>query len=604
MKWKMIAVSSVFLLFAICFSTDLYALELKHAQWLHQAVTNESKTLNQDVIGENAINIYLVSDSHISWSELLTYAEQESDYFLKSVPYSPLYNIIVVQVDDLGFYLFGQYGFPARTVRPVITSLINREYSSNEFLVYINGFENAGDVQTGGYDGIAPSETDGLDWEYVSVSLKRTVVGGVAHELGHLISGLADEYFALGTGRNWQLNYLTQNGGSVNKVNLYGDSNLISTGEIRNGEAINVNIVDIPKNKVPWASLIEEGTPLPTFRSPDISFGDISFWSGVFFAQDFPYFDRIGAFGFGGVLFAPTTGDCIMNSPDTRWGYCKVCKHAFSVQALLRTREVELSNQTQEIILPTLETVSPSTTKPLFAISLIETGNDHSICWLVNGVTDESKFNKTSWSNTELHDLIGKTLTLRVTNETAKENLVYNPYNPVIQSSDFVTSSPSGKLSSIYTEEYEWRIKEVVPPTATPTPLPSTPTPTHTPTHTPTVIPTPTPAQVSSVTVTQDKEQFGVYSVFWQWPNSAPNPNHWEVHVYQDTTFKSRVNPAPVGSVRNADITLDEPGMYMVYVAPVFDHVPNGLDFKPSSIEVLPAPTPSVPTSVEHWWIH
>jgi len=583
-----------FLVVLACVS-ETNALELQEAKWLHQAASDNGDILGQDIAGENALNIYIVSDTHVSWSELLEYAEKESDYFLESVPCKELYNIIVVQADDLGFYVFGQEGYPARTVRPIITSIINREYSQNEFLAYVNGFSNVLGVRTSGYD--EPLEPDGLDGSYVSVSLRSVATGIVAHELGHLIADLADEYFALGTGRNWQLNYLTQNDGSVNKVNLYGDLNYISTGEIQNGEVINVNIVDIPKSRIPWAPLIDDGTPLPTFRSTQISFGELLFVSEIIWNN------TIGAFGYSNILFAPTSGKCIMDNPGTKHGYCEVCKHAFTVQALTRTREVEISNQTQEIVLPKLETMSPSTTKPLLSISLFETGNDYSISWLVNGVTDESISNKTTWTDLELHGLIGKTLTLRVTNETAKEYLVYNPYN-LDRGYVIEVYNPSGTLASIYTEEYEWQIKEVVLPTATPTPLPPTPTQTHTPTNTPTLIPTPTPAQVISVSVTPDSKQFGVYTVLWQWPKAAQDPKSFEVHVYQGNIFISRVDPAPLGNSRSVDITLDEPGMYTVFVAAVFDRVPSGTDFKPSSIEVLPTPTPRIPTSVDDWWMH
>lgn len=568
MKGKMIAISSVLLVFALCSNTDIYALELTQAKWLHQAVNDEGNRLNQDTVGENAINVFIVSDTHLSWDELHDFAMAESDYFLNVVPYRHVYNIVVIQVDDLGFFIKEKNGHrisrPLRTVRPVVTSLTKREYGKNDFLVYVNGFDRVNDAISHGYTETTVS--DGMDWFYATVSTRSAVVGGIAHELGHLIANLADEYFALGTGRSFQLEYLNENNGVVREVNLFGDTSYTPTADIVEGELENVHIIDIPKHQLSWAPLIKDDVPLPTWQVPAISFGEFTLWSGEFFRKNFPYADSIGAFG--DALFAPTDGACIMNAPDDRWGYCSVCEHAWTVQALTRTREINVQHQEEDIVLHQSAGLSPATASS-FAVSWLDTYDTRSAYWLIDGVTIENRFNQTSWSDSELRDLIGKSLTLRIINETAEELLVYNPYsNPHSDIGGLGKIHVQVDLPRVYTEEYTWHIKEFVPPTATPV------QPTHTPSPTTTPVSTITP--VSVVTIKPNLAAIpanittslngNILTLGWEW--NTDDPMNFTIHLWGNNSFvDSKQSP---GEERTVTFTLDQDGEYQGFVRAEF----------------------------------
>lgn len=583
-----------FLLLAL-FVNKANALKTENFKWIFQSVNDVGKTLGTHVVGDNAINIFIVSDlEQASWDELMAYAQKESAYFLAKVSRSYAYNIIVVQADDLNFFVEDQTGYPSRTIRPLITSLINRSYGDDDFLVYINGFDSVGNFVTSGYKEYDAKlfNNDDLDWSYITTSLNTSLEFGVAHEAGHLIGNLADENFALMQGRESQLNRLV--GGDIKEINLVGYREFISTGEIVNGEIVNVNIVDIPKDKIPWSAFIDDGVPLPTDQIESEQFGEIFYLP----KQEFNMGKVVGLFGISHILFAPTSGACIMNNPDERWGYCKVCEHAWTVQALVRTREVNLSSEPGNL--------NPNSG---LSIALTNTGDTRSVYWLVNGVTDSNLSQKTNWTSSELQGVKGKSLTMWVVNETAKGFLIDNPYNS--EHSNIgghpVRPAKDTDLVDIYSEDYVYHVE----PESIPTPEPPQPTPTYTATPTNTMTPamtnTPTPRpSIGKVEVLVLPS--GEVSVRWDWTGATPS--HWEIHRYRGAEFMDRVVPPPPGEVRTAILpAITTAGEYVVLVAPYFENAPLiGSDFKASvPYTVLPIPTPTpipIETYVHSWMLH
>ncbi|PIR04934.1 MAG: hypothetical protein COV57_01710 [Candidatus Liptonbacteria bacterium CG11_big_fil_rev_8_21_14_0_20_35_14] len=392
---------------------------LVNHEWISRAVSDQNHVLSQDIIGLNAINIFIVTDQNISLNDFEQYVVQESDYFLKHVPLSNRFNIFLVRVNNLGFIPQNDSTVtPSKSTRNSIEQFIKRNFdNSHDYLVYVNNFFGVGSAVVAGGNNI--------DYFYVSAVMSLTNQGIMAHELGHLVCNLSDENDALATGRDWQLNKLINQTqfGELATINLYGHKDYIPSAEIVNGEIINVNIVDIPREKIPWAALIEDNVPLPTWRVPHISFGKLAFGPGVFNPEDFPYQNSIGAFG--DALFAPTTGACIMNIQDPRWGYCKVCEHAWIAQILAKTQEIKHSQPEGDIIIQS-SGGNQTSINPILSISFLETGYNTRAYWLIDGVTNESYLNKKDWSVSEASSLINKTLTLRVISEAG---LIYNPYN-------------------------------------------------------------------------------------------------------------------------------------------------------------------------------
>jgi len=573
MREKLVVVYVLSFLLLTLFVNKANAVELVRAEWLHQSVNDQGEVLGQNVVGENSLNLFIVFDSFVPWSDLWEYAQKESKFFLDKVAYKKLYNIIIIQADDLIFYKENQYGRPFSSARPVITSLIKRDYGDNDFLAYVNNFSGVGNFIITGYDNF-PEESlqDGRDWRYITTSLATSLKFGIAHEAGHLIGNFPDENFALGKSAKWQLDYLISKGGLVEEIGLYGSLEYISTGDIINGEIVNVNIVDIPKEKIPWAPFITKtNIPLPTTRIPSIIFGEIEFGPLEEFRND------IGVFGFHNILYTTKPGGCIMDAPPSiiDYGYCFLHEQSWAIQALVRTREVNLSSEPGSII-----------SSQGLNISLINTGDERQIHWLVNGVTDSSLSQKTNWTPAELASLNGKSLTLRGINQTAKNYLIDNPYNKNHTNIGGLPLEPARNipLVDIYSESYSYQIATPIPPTATPVP------PTNTPVMVATNNPTPIPLVPSNLI---SELNSNVLELNWSLDLSN-NPVKFNAHLYRNGLYFE--GKEIQGSERSTSFVLKSSGSYEIFLRSEFE-AGKVSDWVKSELVTYTEPTPtSIPT--------
>ena len=586
-----------FLLSFLFVTSSANALEIVQAEWLHKSVNDEGKVLHQDVVSKNAINIYIASDlSTLSFQDLKEFAEAECTVLSNSNLKKELVNIILIQVDNFFFFSEGGAGHPYVSVRPMVESLSNREFHMNDFLVYIHKLDRTGDYTTGSYYG-SPKLEDGLDWRYISLNISQSTHGGLVHEFGHLFGNLADENFALSQGKDFQLNYLNN---YVEEINLFSNPAYNSLGNTLE----NVQIVNIPKEQLPWSALIDDNIPLPTSNMPlVINNGDLIFDISSI------NINKVGAFGAHNILFIPTAGRCIMHAPTGDSSidrFCPVCTHALMVQVLTRTREVNVTLP-GEVIIPGDVVIN----RPLISFHLTNVSDERSFYWTVDGVVNDSWSGKKELSKFDLQSHEEKSVKLIVVNETAKSYLKYNPINkPHTLIGGFDDSHARVPLDKVYTEEYEWQVKALIEPTATNTPVPPTPTPTLTPvppTSTPTRVITPVatnppPANTPENLTTRIEGNKVV--VGWEY-SAASDPKQFATQLFKDEVFLE--GKVVDGSKRGSDFSLQGSGSYHVLVKSIFEAGKESEWVKSSEFTyfsptatptVTPTPVPPTPTPV------
>ncbi len=292
---------------------------------------------------DQGMNMIIIGDGWMAedWNSYRALVAPQVEFFLSHIPLASFWNVFAVMppsrergvdipsqgvvVDTaLNSYLQqfsdGDFIYPNLSILPYAETegVLGQRYdSSRDFLV----------LATNSNESVRGGVSYGID--SILISLNSTSLGVtpwlITHEMGHLVCDLADEYFALGTVRGDQEQKLAENQGRIREINLFGDSRYAWPAGAQSGP-------DIPRNELPWSLLVDANTPLPTSLVPRVySSGEVEYY------WDSLYEDEIGVFSSYNVLFAPTSGQCIMNagpSVGQDWGFCPVCTLAWYERTL------------------------------------------------------------------------------------------------------------------------------------------------------------------------------------------------------------------------------------------------------------------------------
>jgi len=588
------------------------------ARFIYRSEMDQEAIIEQDIIGENAINVLIIGEGFTenSKEKFFSYCFNQGAFFIERVPLSEKFNLVAIwlpSVDDGidipeegvvkdtpldSYYDEGFYEVrKSLKAKEYLARFLRRKEEKQDFLVITINDNRASGFSAGikGSYAVLPLETSGVQ-------------DVLTHELGHLIAGLADEYLAVGSGESKQTKFLLSEGGVVNYPNLIGNINWPKDAD---GFPI------IPKEDIPWADLIKEDTPIPTTKLEVNYFREISY-------DPLPGFEKeIGCHGIYNILFAPRYGGCIMDSPGQEYApnsFCPVCQRQWKkeIGELLINRPAVITKWSASGI---------SEDSQPFADTLT-----HNFYWEMDGEWfyatgfllrnpwgDDRAFLQISIP--ELSGTENKKEYWNVVSENVSpnpdpvlgwdiidQNLTQEFGMVVFVRSDININQMSQFRVEVNLPEFgKFTVKsaldQIIKPEPTPTPTPILPTPTPIP-------PTPTPIPQVSVSNVMFSSLNGKVSVSWQ---ANANPEKWEIHLYRfneetgENEFLTRKDPQTEGSIRMVEFPeVKTSGRYQAFVSPVvggeiIKFVPSP-PFKWQSPDE-PTPTP-IETGVNNWLLY
>lgn len=515
-------------------------------RWIYKSWADREKELG-NVLGENALNIFVLAEGFTgnSKNSFFEFANEQADFFIESVPLSNHFNIFLVYLPSLeeGVDVPGR-GIERDTALDSIYIASDGTLELNDYFlpfIYLKSISERDFSEERDFivvlvnaQAVNISALDSFQEYLTSLTLmdngRREVPSVMTHELGHQIASLADEYRALGQGKSLQMEALQNSNGELREINLWGSEDYL--------HSVEEDFIPIPREIIPWGSLIRDEVPLPTgteeVESP---------FSGKVYYPLEEFYEVTGLFGDYHILYAPTNQNCLMNwggRPEDPNNFCPVCANAWRVRILGETFFLvggPMPNGRQASMDSGILRVGEE-----IALDLIPSASGYEVAWLVDGVREKvegSKFQVES----------GNLLEVVVTDIAMRESIKYNPYN------DYAENHPgsslarlSGTTSRFYTEIYDWEIRRAENPLITPTPTPKL-----------------------YITIIENSiKEAGIFFA-WEWPYDEPlsfNLHIYTVPLQRESFLKQTIVK---GDQRTYLFTPSKPGKYAVAIKALGD---------------------------------